>query len=231
MHRNTARAIAMLAIVFIGHSAAAESSSFTPWQGNFTARLEALAVLETLNADLLSHDSATLTLDRWCEDHHLASPSRVVAELVKGADKVPTAEQRKLLGVTASEPIRYRKVRLSCGGHVLSEADNWYVPGRLTPDMNQQLDHTNVSFGRAVHALNFHRRTLSAKLLWSPLPHNWDMGEPLPEQQGAALMIPHALLEHRAVLTLPNGTPFSQVIETYTSEVLAFPQPQGGHVR
>jgi hypothetical protein len=28
------------------------------------------------------------------------------------------------------------------------------------------------------------------------------------------------------VLTLLDGTPFSEVIETYTSEVLAFPQPQ-----
>jgi hypothetical protein len=28
------------------------------------------------------------------------------------------------------------------------------------------------------------------------------------------------------VLTLPDGTPFSEVIETYTSEVLAFAQPQ-----
>jgi hypothetical protein len=28
------------------------------WQESFTARLEALALLETLNAELLSHDSA-----------------------------------------------------------------------------------------------------------------------------------------------------------------------------
>jgi chorismate-pyruvate lyase len=221
----------MLALVFLARSAAAESSGPSPWQESFTGRLEALAVLETLNADLLSHDSATLTLDRWCGDHHLASSAHVVAELIHGADKVPTAEQRQLLDVTPSEPVRYRKVRLSCGDHVLSEADNWYVPSRLTPYMNQQLDHTNVSFGRAVHALNFHRRTLSAKLLWSPLPHNWDMGEPLPERHETTLAMPHAVLEHRAVLTLPNGIPFSQVVETYTSEVLAFPQPQGAHQR
>jgi hypothetical protein len=28
------------------------------------------------------------------------------------------------------------------------------------------------------------------------------------------------------LLTLPDGTPFSEVVETYTDEVLAFPQPQ-----
>jgi len=70
------------------------------------------------------------------------------------------------------------------------------------------------------------RRTLSAKLLWSPLPQGWDMGVAPPEVRGATLTIPHEVLEHRAVLTLPDGTPFSEVVETYTSDVLAFPQPQ-----
>jgi hypothetical protein len=76
-----------------------------------------------------------------------------------------------------------------------------------------------------VQALNFRRRTLSAKLLWSPLPPDWDMGAPLPDARGGTLTIPHEVLEHRAVLTLPHGTPFSQVVETYTSEVFAFPEP------
>jgi hypothetical protein len=37
---------------------------------------------------------------------------------------------------------------------------------------------------------------------------------------------PHEVLEHRAMLTLPDGTPFSEGVETYTGEVLAFPEPQ-----
>ena len=196
------------------------------WQESFTARLEALALLETLNAELLSHDSATLTLDHWCAAHRLASPAHIVAEpRPNGADQAPTDEQRQLLGVSATEPIRYRRVRLTCGDHVLSEADNWYVPARLTPEMNRLLDTTETAFGRAVQALNFHRRTLLVKLLWPPLPQDWEMGAPLPERKGTTLTMPHAVLEHRAVLTLPDGTPFSEVVETYTSEVLAFPEP------
>jgi hypothetical protein len=35
--------------------------------------------------------------------------------------------------------------------------------------------------------------------------------------------MPSKLLEHRAVLTLPDGTPFSEVVETYTDNILAFP--------
>src|SRR5271156_2764437 len=54
------------------------------WDGSFLGRVEALAVLQTLNADLLSHDSATLTLQRWCEVHHLASPPTIVASRVPG---------------------------------------------------------------------------------------------------------------------------------------------------
>jgi hypothetical protein len=30
----------------------------------------------------------------------------------------------------------------------------------------------------------------------------------------------------RAVLTLPDGAPFSEVVETYTADVLAFPVPR-----
>jgi chorismate-pyruvate lyase len=123
-----------------------------PWHESFTARLEALALLQTLNAELLSHDSATLTLDRWCAAHRLASPARIVAERVAGAEQAATDEQRQLLGVSATEPVRYRRVRLTCGDHVLSEADNWYVPARLTPEMNRLLDTTDTAFGRAANA-------------------------------------------------------------------------------
>jgi hypothetical protein len=208
------------------HTADERSIGAPPWQESFTSRLEALALLQTLNAELLSHPSATLTLDRWCAAHRLASPARIVADRAADAEQAPTDEQRQLLGINATEPVRYRRVRLICGDHVLSEADNWYVPARLTPEMNRLLDTTDIAFGRAVQTLNFRRRTLSAKLLWPPLPQDWEMGALLPERRGATLTIPHAVLQHRAVLSLPNGTPFSEVVETYTREVLAFPEPQ-----
>ena len=140
------------------------------WRDSFLTRLEALALLQTLNADLLSHDSATLTLERWCDTHHMASPARIIAEQVNGADKRATAEQLQLLGVSTSDAVRYRRVQLHCGAYILSEADNWYVPARLTDDMNRLLDTTQTAFGRAVQALNFRRQTLSVKLLWRPLP-------------------------------------------------------------
>ena len=196
-----------------------------PWRDTYVTRLEALALLQSLNADLLSHDSATLTLDRWCGAHRLAEPAKIVAERVRDVEKPATPEQRELLGVSASEPLRYRRVRLKCGTRVLSEADNWYVPARLTPEMNQALDTSDVAFGRAVQALQFRRRTLSAELLWSPLPAGWEMAAPARMKEGHKLDVPAHVIQHKAVLTLPDGTPFSEVVETYTSEVLGFPEP------
>ena len=93
--------------------------------------------------------------------------------------------------------------------------------------MNRLLDTTETSFGRAVQALNFRRRTLSAKLLWLPLPEGWETGAPMSDRSPAMLQVPDAVLEHRAVLTLPDGTPFSEVVETYTGDILAFPPPPG----
>ncbi|HEU4731861.1 MAG TPA: hypothetical protein VFT22_28395 [Kofleriaceae bacterium] len=218
-----------LAVSLLAPAVAAEPDGkrAPAWSSDFTARVEALAVLQTLNAELLGHDSATLTLDRWCDAHQLASPARIVAQRDKAAVREATAAQRKLLGVTATEPIRYRRVKLVCGAHVLSEADNWYVPSRLTADMNRQLDTSDAAFGRVVQPLRFHRHTLSAHLLWSPLPEGWDTkAAPLPDAGARTLRVPHEVLQHQAVLSLPDGTPISLVVETYTEEVLAFPQPR-----
>jgi hypothetical protein len=89
--------------------------------------------------------------------------------------------------------------------------------------MNRLLDTTQTSFGRTVQALNFRRRTLSAKLLWLPLPEGCETDAPIPDSRPEKLQVPYAVLEHRAVLTLPDGTPFSEVVEPYTGDILAFP--------
>jgi hypothetical protein len=197
-----------------------------PWPDSLVGRLEALALIESLNADLLSHDSATLTLERWCAAHRLADPARIVAERAQGAAKPASAEVRAALDVKPDEALGYRRVRLKCGDHVLSEADNWYVPSRLTPEINHVLETTDTPFGKAVAALHFQRHTLSADLLWRPLPAGWEMGAAPAQDEQGALAIPGHVLEHRAVLSTPGGEPISEVVETYTDEVLAFPPPK-----
>jgi chorismate-pyruvate lyase len=214
------------AVALLGSMAGADDSTSAQtrnWSANFVSRVEALALLETLNSELLSNNSATLTLERWCDVHHLASPPRIEALRVPDADKPVSPELRQELHVTPTEPVRYRRVQLTCGSIVLSEADNWYVPSRLTPEMNKLLDTTDTPFGRAVQTLHFQRRTLSSKLLWHPLPEGWEMNAA--SINAAVVPMPATLLEHRAVLTLPDGTPFSEVVESYTANVLGFPMP------
>lgn len=221
MMRNPFAVLAVSSLLL----ASAVPGSALAWPADYTGRLQALALLQTLNSDLLSHDSATLTLERWCGDHGLADPAKVVARRQKDVDKPMSAEQRQLLAVGPDEPVRYRRVRLVCGERVLSEADNWYVPSRLTPEMNRVLDTSDTAFGRAVRDLRFQRRTLSADVLWQPLPKGWERRPVESASPNGSLTMPDHVLQHRAILTLPDGTPFSMVVETYTSQVLAFPRP------
>jgi hypothetical protein len=137
LRRTSAALFVVLMSGGLCDAAFSAESIATSWKDSFTTRLEALALLEGLNADLLSHDSATLTLDRWCGAHHLADPATVTAERVHDVERAPTAAQRELLHVGPDDPVGYRRVKLRCGTHVLSEADNWYVPSRLTDEMNQ----------------------------------------------------------------------------------------------
>ncbi len=160
-----------------------------------SAAADAIAQLRT---DLLGRSSATQVLTKWCAARHFASPAVIRAIRVRKFEKPAGHAVRVLLKAHAREPIRYRRVRLVCGAHVLSEADNWYRPSQLTPAMNRALETTDTPFGAVVRPLNFHRNTLDAEDL-----------------SGA-----NAVLRVRAVLVGANGTPFSVVVETYRKDLV-----------
>src|ERR1700730_15246393 len=79
------------------------------WPDTFVTRVEAVALLQTLNADLLSHDSATSTLERGAAAHGRGSRARFVGVRVPDSEKPVSPEQRRELMVTPTEPIRYRR--------------------------------------------------------------------------------------------------------------------------
>jgi hypothetical protein len=168
------------------------------------ASADSRALVAELNADLAAHPSATAVLQKWCADRHLADPPVIVAERQLGHDKPATTDIRALLHAAPGEAIRYRRVALACGGRVLSNADNWYRPGQLTTAMNAELDSTDHPFGPVVKALNFHRQTLESKVLVAP----------------NAARVPAEIIRNKALLETPDGTPFSLVVETYTSEAV-----------
>ncbi|HEY0588347.1 MAG TPA: hypothetical protein VGD52_19590 [Pseudoduganella sp.] len=154
---------------------------------------------QKLSAAILASNSATLTLEQWCADHAMAAEPRIVARLVRGAGKQASPETLSRLGAASSE-VKYRRVQLYCGAHLFSEADNWYVPSRLTPEMNRLLEETDTPFGKVVQPLAPYRRTFASTMLQSP----------------------GALFEHAAMLFSASHQPIAEVRETYQRGALAF---------
>lgn len=173
------------------------------------ARIDDRTQIEILNRRLLEADSATATIEKWCADHCLASPAKIVARRVASPEKTPDAETRRRLLAENNEIIRHRRVQLMCGEHVLSEADNWYVPARLPAETNVMLETGDTPFGKAIRSLHPRRQTIMAKLMWSPAP-------------GEQSRPPPYLLEHRALILGQDQTPISEVDEHYTRELLDF---------
>jgi chorismate-pyruvate lyase len=141
-------------------------------------------------ARIVAGESASAVLQQWCAAHGL-DPLR--AQRVAGTENDPGPSVRAALAVGAAETISYRRVKLGCGGQTLSEADNWYLPNRLTPDMNRRLETTQAPFGLVVRPLSFTRRTLAVR------------------RHPDALHV----LEVRALLLTGSGAPFSYVVEDY----------------
>jgi hypothetical protein len=159
--------------------------------------------LKQFEALLAANASATTALGQWCRRQGFADPPLVTAQPVVGAMRALRPEQRAVLQPGPGEEPAVRIVRLSCGGRVLSEAENWYVPARLTPEMNARLATTQTPFGAVAAPLGFTRERLFA-------------------QRGRAAWCPEGtILSHRARLVLPDGKPLALVSECYTSANLA----------
>ena len=167
------------------------------------ASRDAAISLGRLNADLLADTSATAVLARWCAERRLAEPARIRAVVDRATTVPPTPEQRTRLQVGANAPVAYRRVRLMCGAHLLSEAENWYVPGRLTPEMNAALGG-DAPFGAVIRPLHPNRRTLAVETLW-----------------GGEGDVPQQLLRHSALVLDGNGQPLAEVRETYQHDLIA----------
>ena len=180
------------------------------WPDTRQNRAEAQSRLDRLQQALRDEPSATLVLERWCAAYHIAPVAKIVAHRVLSAPKEAPDSVRHNLRLQVGEALGYRRVQLFCGDVILSDADNWYVPDRLTPAMNGLLDHTETPFGLAVRSLHFRRQTISSEQLWQAA------GSPAK----GSLAIPDHVLRNVGLLTLPDGRPISQVVENYTGAVL-----------
>ena len=236
--RARAAAIALgLALIAFRDPAVAAESAAAPWPDSFVARVEILALMQSLNAEILASPTATRALERWCGEHGLAADPRVTIRPLAVPTAAATAETLARLGVSRREKVAYRSVELRCGEVVLSKAENWYVPDRLPRALRRALETSDTPFGRVVQPLAPYRRTVSAQLLWQPLPPGWERnagsghqddatcGDPAAEL-APALQIPDALFEQRAVVYSGKHVALAEVHEVYQRGILGFASPR-----
>lgn len=159
-------------------------------------------VIAAFESNLAAHASATKALSQWCQARGIGPVGQITVQFVPGADAAPPTDLRQTLGVSAEEPLGYRHVKLVCGSVVLSQAHNWFVPARLTPEMNRQLAESDVPFGTVAASLAFSREPIASA-------RRGDPGCPA-----------GAISTHRALLRLPDGEPLALVVECYSEENL-----------
>ncbi|AOX19165.1 hypothetical protein A0U90_01410 [Kozakia baliensis] len=149
--------------------------------------------------ELAAQPSATAVLQAHCDRLRPGTTIQAIVLPVEREDTI-SPDIRSILAVGPDEPIGVRHVRLQCGTLLLSEAWNWYVPSRLTPEMVHILTTTHIPFGRAVAALHFRREAL---------------------QTSSTNLPSGTILRNRAVLRrASDDAPISLVEENYQEAVL-----------
>ncbi len=189
---------------------------------NYLENLRSTALLQTLNVELLTNKSATLVLEKWCADFRLAVNPVIVVDFKSNEVKRPDEEQIKRLQVASASEIAYRRVELRCGNAVLSKADNWYVPARLTKEMNATLASSHTPFGKVIASLNPSRVNLAVEQIWFPLPIGWAK-QSIEHHCQHKISKPEsgAIFQHRALVLNENRMPISEVREVYQYVLLA----------
>jgi hypothetical protein len=174
--------------------------------------------IRSLNEALLAHPSATAVLQALCDRRDGASPPIRARKLQVTENADESVSVRRELGASDDEPVCHRRVELMCGDRVLSRADNWYLPNRLSDEMNARLIGSETPFGVVVAALAFTRSTLSTEALYDPLASGWETRSEI--ETCPILSAPEDVLQHRAILRTPDGRGFSLLLETYTKQIL-----------
>jgi hypothetical protein len=165
-----------------------------------TAQYPIPALIQDLSTRLISGATATETLLAWCDEHGLADGPITVEIRQRFSPAVVPDDVLPALNLDPCEAISYRHIQLMRGSLPLAAAENWFVPQRLTADMNEALIRTNVPFGRVVAPLHPFRRTLAAHL-----PSHTE-----------------TILVHKAVILSSAGAALACVKESYSLDLVSF---------
>jgi chorismate-pyruvate lyase len=175
------------------------------------------ALIQELSRRLCNTPTATATLFAWCEEHRLSSgPVTVICRCRCQAPAVARDVLTELKPLPR-EPVAYRSVQLVRGGLPLVDAENWFIPHRLSPDMRDALEATDIPFGDLIAPLSPMRRTLSVRArefpVEIPVSH-------LLETQRVEQQHPEAILRIDAVVISGSGLPLAYVRENFRPELI-----------
>jgi chorismate-pyruvate lyase len=166
------------------------------------------ALVRELSRRIALARTATAALLAWCDEHRL-SHGPIMAKRLQGDRTLPAKElSLPELGAPSEEPLCHRRVELVRGNLPLVTADNWFLPARLSPEMNDVLGSTDLPFGAVVAPLDPKRRNASI--------HFCDPGDGAPWGQ-------ETILEHRAIVLSGDGEPLAAVRERFRVELVSFP--------
>jgi hypothetical protein len=177
---------------------------------------KAAALVRELSDHLLHASTATEALHAWCTAHGLSAGP--ITAVMQDPDRRRHADDDVLdeLRPERHERIAYRCVRLVRGLVVLSEADNWFVPERLPPEVRSALAATDMPFGAAIARLRPSRRTYLVRF-----PELSTVSEAGTGGCPAGLSPSMPILEHKAVVLDRNRRPLSVVSERYCAVLVS----------
>jgi uncharacterized protein YjiS (DUF1127 family) len=180
-----------------------------------TTPAKVAALVRELSDHLLHASTATEALHAWCAARGLSTGPITAVKQDPDQRRYPDDDMLDELRPERHERIAYRCVRLVRGLVLLSEADNWFIPDRLPPEVHDLLEATDVPFGAAVAALQPSRRTYFVRFAeLSTASEAGTGGCP------AGLSSSMPILEHKAAVLGRNRQPLDVVSERYCAALL-----------
>lgn len=190
-------------------------------------RMDAILILEELHYELIRSSSATDVLEKWCSKYTISKDTvQIKVKKVEEKKYFPNVAIKKRLKINDDNELHYRHVKLYCGKYALSEAKNWYVPNRLTPEINYSLANTIIPFGKLIKELSPRRINIEAKFFFESQFDNIikieNESKPLALSNlfNEEMNMPRCLFRHKALIYSDKGLPISEVHETYLRDLL-----------
>lgn len=167
--------------------------------------------MHSLSERILRANSATEELERWCRDNAIGD-GRIVAMCDRHSRPKALDDDsiQALYRYPGHDKAAFRKVRLATAGIAVVDALNWFFPDNLSNDVREQLETSDIPFGRAIRHLNPKRCTfLVRRCTCSQLVDALQSIDPTA-----------VAFEHRAVVYRDDDVPLAVVHERFRATLI-----------